>query len=335
MLRLMIVLAVLAAGPASAGLKFCNKTANKAIVAIGYIDGGVWTSEGWWHVAEQGCQTVVGKDLSKKFYYYRAKSDVNVWGDQKYFFCTSSDEFTIAGDADCGDRGFERAEFNQIEVGSNTSFTMNLTAGAPAKKQPAPVAKPRASQPAPGTYGEPYSISGLFSHCEVFDVTMACEIHANGFRYVANSADPTAQSLLERLMALPVNTPLSISGDMMFYEGNVAQVTIREYDIAGIDPYGPQRYRMQGYFTSIDDSAYQLIIYGNTFAEMYDGNPSDTSMMEFANGCPGFPGDGPAINFKSFANPDEDRCMFLTLDGDFIELFPAGGMGELIFLKEN
>ena len=329
MFRHLILLAMFLAAPAHAELLVCNETDAKVSFAYGYNDGGVWTSEGWWNIPPYDCSVVEGSDLNNRYYYYRVTSDVYSWPGEKYFFCTSPAAFTIAGDKECGARGYDRSEFRQLEVGDAKSFTLNLTAETPGKPpRPEPLA-------APGTYGEPYTISGVLSHCDVFDVTAQCEIHAEGWRYVANSADPTPMWMLEQLMPLPTNTPVTISGDMMGYSGLTADVTIRDFSVGGGDGFASWRAALQGMWGSTQDSAYQILVYGGVLEELYNNNITDTSLMTWAPTCDGAHGDGPALILKSFNDPEFERCMIVHETGSRLVMFPVGAMRDLEFRRMN
>ena len=63
---------VLLASPARADLKLCNSTSSRIGVAIGYQDPSGWTTEGWWNVAPQTCETLYKGTLSSRFYYIHA-----------------------------------------------------------------------------------------------------------------------------------------------------------------------------------------------------------------------------------------------------------------------
>ena len=42
-------------------------------------------------------------------------------------FCTSSREYTIVGDTNCGGRGYDRENFREIDTGpTSTSFKLTL-----------------------------------------------------------------------------------------------------------------------------------------------------------------------------------------------------------------
>ena len=50
---------------ARADLKLCNTTSSRIGVAIGYQDPNGWTTEGWWNIASQTCETLYKGTLSE------------------------------------------------------------------------------------------------------------------------------------------------------------------------------------------------------------------------------------------------------------------------------
>ncbi len=307
--------------PCHGGLTFCNQTAAYVTVAVGFDDNDTWVSEGWWGMDPGDCVTVLSGDLTHRYYYYRATSRDMDFPGEEYFFCTDSGPFEIRGDTDCVDRGFRRQEFASVDTGTAAAYTVELTSD---------------DNPAPGVYGEPYSVSGVLSHCDVTDTTLQCELHAYGYRYVASSADPTPMATLEALLDLPENTPMAWAGDLMAENGVTAEVTIREIDDTVTDPYADLRAALQGLWRSTDDSAYELLIHGGLFEELYDGTPTGTAVMELAQTCDGALGDGPYVDLHSLNGPDYDQChAVVSVTGDTLTLFPVGTMGDLNFHKVN
>ncbi len=127
MLRLTAAFALLAT-PALADLNFCNETDAVVSIAVGYKDGGTWTSEGWWNPGPGDCVTPVGGDLTNRYYYYRVQSDDIDFPTENYSFCTTSRAFTIVGDENCEARGFTTANFNELDTGDARDWTVSLTA---------------------------------------------------------------------------------------------------------------------------------------------------------------------------------------------------------------
>lgn len=118
----------LSALPARADFRLCNKTASRIGVAIGYKDGSGWTTEGWWNVAANSCETLMRGQLVARFYYvYAVDYDRGGEWAGKAFMCTRDREFTIRGVEDCLARGFERTGFFEIDTGEQKSWTVQLT----------------------------------------------------------------------------------------------------------------------------------------------------------------------------------------------------------------
>lgn len=333
MRSLLVFIATLSlAEQAHAGFEVCNETGAAATVGIAYRGDETWISEGWWSIPASECQTVKDGELTSRYFYYTAVSENYTWPGEGYFFCTTSEKFTITGDEDCEERGYRRTNFHEVDTGQAESFTLRLMRadGTPPDSSAENSATPQA--PA-GSHGEPYTISGILSHCDVFDASMACEVHADGFRYIASSLDPTPIEFLERFLQMEPNVPVTISGDMISYDGNVAAVTIREFELTGDDPYKEQRAALQGRWQSLDDPNYEVVIRGGIFEELYEQIPTSTSTMFFVESCPDALEPALGIDLKSHEYPDEQRCMIINEITDTLSLFPIGVMNDLNFRR--
>ena len=114
--------------PANADLKLCNTTSSRIGVAIGYQDPNGWTTEGWWNVAAQTCETLYKGALSSRFYYIHA-IDYDRGGEWagKSAMCTSDKTFTIRGVQDCARRGFKSTGFFEVDTQDSKDWTIRLT----------------------------------------------------------------------------------------------------------------------------------------------------------------------------------------------------------------
>lgn len=122
---------VVAAVDAQAGLTICNDSDASQDVSIGYKGEEDWTSEGWWIIEPNECATPIGADLTRRYYYLRAEKAGGAFKGEEYYFCTSSEAYTIVGDTDCQERGYEREDFIEIDTGeTGTDFTYRLTQAA-------------------------------------------------------------------------------------------------------------------------------------------------------------------------------------------------------------
>lgn len=123
-----IAASTLAASPARAELRLCNKTDSQVGIAVGYRDNVEWSTEGWWNLPANSCETLIPGQLASRFYYIYAidYDQGGEWGGRA-FMCTREREFTISGIADCVARGYERTGFFEIDTGEQRSWTVQLT----------------------------------------------------------------------------------------------------------------------------------------------------------------------------------------------------------------
>ena len=132
LLFILIVMAALTlnAGQALADLKLCNSTTSRVGVAIGYQDTTGWTTEGWWNIASQTCETLYKGTLPSQFVYVHAidYDRGGEWGG-KNDMCTTDKSFAIRGVQDCQKRGYKRSGFFEVDTGQSQEWTIRLTDG--------------------------------------------------------------------------------------------------------------------------------------------------------------------------------------------------------------
>jgi uncharacterized membrane protein len=114
--------------PARADLKLCNTTSSRIGVAIGYEDPSGWTTEGWWTVAAQTCETLFKGSLSSRYWYVHAidYDRGGEWAGQS-FMCTIDKAFTIRGVQNCAQRGYKRTGFFEVDTQEANDWTIRLT----------------------------------------------------------------------------------------------------------------------------------------------------------------------------------------------------------------
>lgn len=113
---------------ASAELRICNKSGSRVGISIGYRSDKGWTTEGWWNLEPTSCEVILPGDL-KSQYYYMFAVDYDEGGEWagSAFMCTADKVFTINGIEDCLARGFQRTGFFEIDTGTQSSWTVQLT----------------------------------------------------------------------------------------------------------------------------------------------------------------------------------------------------------------
>jgi uncharacterized membrane protein len=114
--------------PARADLKLCNTTASRIGVAIGYRDASGWTTEGWWTLPAQTCETLYKGALSTRYWYVHAidYDRGGEWAGQS-LMCTTDKAFTIRGVQDCSQRGYKRTGFFEVDTQEANDWTIRLT----------------------------------------------------------------------------------------------------------------------------------------------------------------------------------------------------------------
>lgn len=113
---------------AHADFRVCNGTQGRVGVAIGYKDNDVWSTEGWWNVAANSCETLMRGPLVARFYYlYAIDYDQGGEWSGKAYMCSREKEFTIKGKNDCLARGFDRTGFFEVDTTEQKNWTVQLT----------------------------------------------------------------------------------------------------------------------------------------------------------------------------------------------------------------
>lgn len=341
---------VLAATAAEAELTFCNRTDAKAQVAIAYSDGGIWVSEGWWGIDPAACKPVLTGKLVQRHYYYTLSGPGDFPG-EGYAFCVSAEPFTLRGaDGDCAALGGEPRAFGHIDTGATAeSFSFDLLPpGAPPGKAADEAPLPGGGDPAagipedaaraafaPGSFGEPFTVTALLQGCDASDAVDGCTFHAEGVRWIAGFGAANNPAALEAMAGLPVNTPLIVTGDML----GMGDITV-EAVVASIAPGEPDawaalRAAMQGDWVSEADSAAALRVFGSEQTELYGGDVLATSVVTFADACPGGDPIGPVFFTQVMGGDPADLPCYAVIDltPARMELSYVGRGNTLVYLR--
>lgn len=125
---LALATAAVLAGPARADFRVCNYTAGRVSVALSYTDGQAWTTEGWWNLKANVCETLLRGPLAARYYYVYGMDEGGGEWKGKAFMCTKDREFRIEGRQDCFVRGFDRTGFFEVDTGTDAkNWTVELT----------------------------------------------------------------------------------------------------------------------------------------------------------------------------------------------------------------
>lgn len=113
---------------AYADLTLCNSTSSRVGVSVGYQDKQGWSTEGWWNIASQTCETLLKGTVPSRFIYVHAVDydRGGEWAGGNYM-CTADKSFAIRGVHDCKKRGYKRTGFFEVDTGESQEWTIRLT----------------------------------------------------------------------------------------------------------------------------------------------------------------------------------------------------------------
>ena len=125
---LAFVLSLLASHSASAEFRVCNKTKYLLNVAVGYLAGADFATEGWWSVTPNSCATPIREALPGRYaYLYATDVDANDVLKGTVSMCVNRRGFKIFGIADCWRRGYQAVNFAEIDTLAAPDWTVFLS----------------------------------------------------------------------------------------------------------------------------------------------------------------------------------------------------------------
>jgi uncharacterized membrane protein len=294
-------------GAVQAGLTICNKADVQHSFAVAFKDGDSYSSKGWWNINPGDCKIVIGGDLKRRYYYFRAIATGREFTGAEYAFCTVQASFDIVGDENCTSRGYDKSLFKKLDTGKSAKdFTLNLVVSDPS----APLGVQA------GKYGEPYSDNVVFQECSFRDGANYCAFHGNGTKFFIYDDGRTPQSVLSTLRGFLPGTPISVSGDLVGVYDTTAEVVLREVYERGYDRSDALLEQMQGYWYAVDDANAQFNILGAERENQYDGALSGTEYLSIQESCNEFSGGGPYLYARE-EETGEGYCYAIESIGDF------------------
>ncbi|MBY6116239.1 DUF1036 domain-containing protein [Mameliella alba] len=325
---------------AVAGLSVCNDTDLRQSVAIGYeAPGGIWTSEGWWGLDPGECKIVMGRELGRRYFYYRATVNGGSF-DGPFSFCSTGDAFTIQGDADCAERGYDSTRFRKVDTGNAADFTLTLVADGGA---PDPIDPDHGDEAGPleisypfarGSLGEPFTQQGIFTGCELIDGLDYCSFEIEGWRYHAYYGGGGDDTLLDDLQYWPMPLAVEIEGDMVNYGDITVEVVLsRVTEVFDGDFFSEERQLLQGSWQSVDDPASRMTIQGADVYDYYDGEFIGHQWMTLGETCPDAPFEGIGLTRTELETQDSFCVHLGEITADRLELINPGRGNFLTYLR--
>ena len=112
---------------APAGYTVCNDAREPLLVALGQIDKGNATSQGWWTVQPGACAKAMTTPLASDQVYLlaqRKSGGTLVGGPQR--FCTTTAAFEIRGNVNCAGRGFSEFGFAATRTRGMSGYVAHI-----------------------------------------------------------------------------------------------------------------------------------------------------------------------------------------------------------------
>lgn len=344
---------LLVAGAAQADLTVCNRSGSAHTVAVAYHDGTAWVSEGWWAIDPGACKVSLSGKLAQRHYYYTVSGEPDFAG-EGYAFCTTEKPFTLQGaDGDCAALGGKQQPFGHIDTGLTAeSFTFDLTDPGPpvikSETEAALIGAPNQAADAvpadaaaftdsfePGQQGEPFTVTALMQGCGETEELNGCTFYAEGARWIAARGAGSNEAALDAMAAMPVNTAVIVSGDMLSFGDITAEALISRIELTEPDAYADMRAAMQGKWVSQDDPQSTLEFIGSEVTDGYGGETMAVSVVTYADACPGGEPIGPVMFKQEMGGDPMDLPCFALVDitPDRIELSYVGRGNTLVYVR--
>lgn len=87
---------------ANAFFEICNRLGKSDNFAIGYFENGAWWADGWYHIKNNECKRLIGRNINGEYIYY-ITSTTKPKPNQKYsnFCINAKHDFKIKDSKDC------------------------------------------------------------------------------------------------------------------------------------------------------------------------------------------------------------------------------------------
>jgi hypothetical protein len=267
---------------------------------VAYKEGDAYQSKGWWNIDPGECKIVIGGDLKRRYYYFRANATGREFTGGEYAFCTVKDVFTITGDENCAGRGYDNTMFKKLDTGKSAKeFTLNLV---PAEQ---PVAPPTQA----GKYGEPYSDNVIFQECLTADGERFCSFHASGTKFYVYDDGRSPQSVFSTLKSFYPGTPISVSGDLVSVYDRTAEVVLRDVVPRPFSDNEELLGKLEGYWYAVDDPNAQFNIVGSERENQYDGQIMGLEYLSVRESCEEYSGAGPYLYVREEESGESYCCL--------------------------
>lgn len=147
-----------------------------------------------------------------------------------------------------------------------------------------------------GLHGKGFETKALFQGCELENGREYCSFHAGDWKMRVFYRGPTPETLMYALEEMTINMPVTLKGDMVETQGNVAAIVVRGVvPKPGDDPDSRLRATMQGDWVDQGDGRWEMTVLGSELYFRQDGDFSAHRFFRISKECDGSNGQGPVL----------------------------------------
>lgn len=186
----------------------------------------------------------------------------------------------------------------------------------------------------PGSHGEPFAVQGVMQGCAEAEID-GCMFYAEGARWAVTRGAGGNDAAIDAMATLPVNAPVFVTGDMVSMGDITVDAMVSKLEPGTPDAYAAFRDAMQGDWVSADDPQSMLSVAGSEETEVYGGERLITSVVSFADACPGGEPIGTVIFKQEMGGDPMNLPCFAVIDltADRMELSYVGRGNTLTYLR--
>lgn len=186
-----------------------------------------------------------------------------------------------------------------------------------------------------GNTGDPFSVTALMQGCGSDEEFTGCIFYAEGWRWTVAQDAANNPAAMEVMAALPINTAIFVTGDLIFYGDITTEAVVAQIELAPPDDFARVRDALQGSWVSQDDPATGFSLNGSEEQETYDGEVIGESLVTFADRCPDGEPAGTVLIKRGFgSDPADTLCLaLLKVTANRVELSNVGRGNTLVYLR--
>lgn len=166
----------------------------------------------------------------------------------------------------------------------------------------------------------PITVDVLFQSCTDDGYATSCMFYGQGKAFDTNDGFGTEPELMRKLIDLPVNTPLRISGELFGPDDGepLSYLRLTGFEPGPEDPHAELRGLLQGGWLWPDGPDYGLRVTGSEWVSLLAGQETNMRMLHIVDACPDTAASAGAVILRGYGGwDDESLCLRIDeIDAD-------------------